>query len=170
MKAVSAGAALLLLGGLAGWMLRGWRDQAHLREISAQAFMMRMMADPQNRMQRYVIKHDPEEPPTPEQRDADLRCILYDPEAIAAPATIRDVTRTGSAIDGWSYDLELDTPKGAFRARWAGEGVPEVGRKRELFGRPAAAQMAGVPTRLEPAWLEPAGTMARLDKRPPAAR
>jgi hypothetical protein len=167
MKRAAIGVALLLAGGLGGWALRGRFDRASLQEVETRAFMLGLMTDPSHRIQRYILRKEPEEPPTPEERDAELRCILYDPEAIAAPATIRDVIQ---GRESWRYQFEVDTPRGAFTAEWDGDGVPRVGRKGELFGRPDKVQLPGVPARLDPAWFEPVGTMARLDKRPVAAR
>jgi hypothetical protein len=163
-QAALACVVLLLAGGLGGWALRGWRDRAFMEKFADATFRVQLSTG--YRTEKYLFNKDPENLPTAEEHEALLRCIAYDPEAVAAPATIRDVLRSGG-IEGWTYKIELDTPKGSFRAQWVGKGVPEVGRKGELFGRVAEwGQLAGTPTLLDPAWLEPAGTIARLDKRP----
>ena len=103
--------------------------------------------------------------------DADLRCLMHDPDAMALPATVRGVSRSDGMDDGdMVVELVVDTAKGAFRTGWRGAVVPAIGRKCELFGRIAVAAQAGSPALLDPGWLEPVGTMAKLSKRPAASK
>jgi len=159
-KAIAIWAALSIAGAGAGWAARARRDRKGMEEIQVRALMIEMSAI--QKTQTYVFREGPYQPPTPEQRDAELRCVVYDPEAIALPATVRKVTREGDFTDR-SYELQLATASGTFTIDWRHGRVPKPGRTGELFGRIAdGGQSDGTPTRLEPGWFEPAGTIARV--------
>jgi hypothetical protein len=156
-KVAVVGAAILLLGGLGGWLLRARHNRAEVAQIAADALALDLLTSRVHTVQEYkrgvAVDHD-----------ADLRCLLYDPGALALPATVRRTSASDGMDDGeMVVELEVDTGKGPFRLGWRGAVVPASGRRCELFGRAAAEdQEAGRPTLLDPGWLEPVGTMARL--------
>src|SRR5436190_7243043 len=160
-KAIAIWAALLIAGAVAGWAGRGRYDRETMEKIATQALMVEMTSG-QFRTQTVVFKKGPEPPPTPEERDAELRCVVYDPEAIALPATIQEVNRTGDFASP-VYELQLATARGAFRIDWRRGKLPRVGQTGELFGRITEGHPLGGPvTQLEPGWFEPAGTIERV--------
>lgn len=131
-----------------------------MEDVAVQALMLEMST--QSRTQTFVFRKGPYPPPTPEERDAELRCVVYDPEAVAMPATVQEVIRKGDFIDR-VYELQLATARGTFTIDWRGGPAPRAGRRGELLGRIAdRGQLEAAPTRLEPGWFEPAGTIARV--------
>lgn len=159
-KAIAVWTALSIAGAGGGWAARARRDRKAMEEISVRALMIEMSTIQKG--QTYVFRKGPWAPPTPQERDAELRCVVYDPEAIALPATVKKVTREGDFTDR-VYELELATARGTFTIDWRHGRVPKSGRTGELFGRIAeGGQLEGTPTRLEPGWFEPAGTIARV--------
>jgi hypothetical protein len=96
--------------------------------------------------------------PVARTHDDDLREILADPAAHALAAKVTNASRTDDGCE-----LEVDTAIGWFRVACGSGEPPSVGDRRDVFGRVApTGQVEGVPTLLRPAWLEPAGTIARL--------
>jgi hypothetical protein len=160
-KAIAIWAPLLIAGAGGGWAARGRYDRKSMEAIATQALMVEMSSG-QFRTQTVVFKKGPEPPPTREERDAELRCVVYDPEAIALPATIQEVNRTGDFASP-VYELQLATARGAFRIDWRGGKLPRVGQTGEVFGRITDRHpLAGSVTELEPGWFEPAGTIERV--------
>jgi hypothetical protein len=159
-KTVAIWAALLIGGAGAGWAARGRYDRKSMEEIATQAFMVDMLT--QSRTQKFVFKKEPDPPPTPEERDAELRCVVYDPEAVALPATVQEVTRKGD-LTSPVLELQLATARGTFAMDWRSGTVPVEGGKGELLGRIADRGPLSSPlTRLEPGWYEPIGTIERV--------
>src|SRR5262245_8913360 len=169
-KAAAIGAVALLGGGAGGWFVRGRHDWAQIQQIAGDAFARDLLTSRVHSVE--VTKRNSDGSETMVDHDADLRCLMHDPDAMALPATVRDVSRSDGMDHGdMVVELVVDTAKGAFRTEWRGAVVPAIGRKCELFGRIAAGdEAAGSPALLDPGWLEPIGTMAKLGKRPEAPR
>jgi hypothetical protein len=161
-KAVTTWIVLLCGGGLGGWALRGRRDQKWLEEIKLQALELQMLTSGP-RVTVFKINHEPEPPPTPAEHNAELRCLMHDPEAVAVAATVRRVTRTGDFVT-IVFEIELETARGTFEIELSSGKEPTVGQTVELFGRPESVPRPGHPPRLDPGWLEPVGTLAQLAK------
>jgi hypothetical protein len=161
-KAIAIWAALLIAGAGGGWAARARYDRKSMDDIAVQAFKLEMLTG-QPRFQKFMIKEEPDLPPTPEERDAELRCVVYDPEAVALPATVQEVIQKGDFTSRY-YELQLATARGTFRIDWRGGTVPKAGRTGELFGRIADRGAFDTLTRLEPGWFEPIGTIARVRK------
>jgi hypothetical protein len=160
-KAITIWAALLIAGAGGSWAARARYDRKAMEDIAVRALMLEM-STAQPRTQTYVFRNEPYPPPTPEERDAELRCVVYDPEAFALPATVQKVIRRGDFTDR-VYELQLATARGTFTIDWRRGTVPKAGRTGELLGRIAdRGQFEGTLTRLEPGWFEPAGTIARV--------
>jgi len=168
-KVVAIGAGVPLAGGAGGWFARGRHDWAQIQKIAADAFAHDLLTSRVHSEDVTTVHADGSE--TKVDHDADLRCLMHDPDAMALPATVRRVSREDGMDDGdMVVELEVDTARGTFRTGWRGVIVPAIGRRCELFGRIAAAAQAGSPPLLDPGWLEPVGTMAKLDKKPEASR
>jgi hypothetical protein len=168
-KVAAIGALMLLAGGAGGWFVRARHDWAQIQQIAADAFAHDLLTSRVHSEDVTTQHSDGSE--TKVDHDADLRCLMHDPDAMALPATVRRVSRSDGMDDGdMVVELEVETARGTFRTGWRGVIVPAIGRKCELFGRIAAGGKAGSPALLDPGWLEPVGTMARLDKKPEAAR
>ena len=151
------GAAMSLAGGAGGWTLRYFSNRAYVERTVEEAASADILTDPAHTTE--VTKRYADGTEIRTNHEADLRCTLHDPEAIAQPASVRAVSHPQ---DG-GVELEVATATGAFLVRWEGSVVPPAGRKCELFGRVAMdGQASGGPKRLAPAWLEPVGTLARL--------
>jgi len=159
-KAIAIWAALLIAGAGGSWAARGRYDRKAMEDISVRALMLEMSTS-QPRTQTFVFRNEPYPPPTPEERDAELRCVVYDPEAVALPATVQKVIRRGDFTDR-VYELQLATARGTFTIEWRRGTVPKTGRTGELLGRIADRGAFDTLTRLEPGWFEPAGTIARV--------
>jgi hypothetical protein len=160
-KAIAIWAALVIAGAGGGWAARGRYDRKSMEAIATQALMVDMSSG-QFRTQTTKFITGPEWPPTQEDRDAELRCVVYDPEAIALPATIQEVNRNGD-FTSTVYELQLATARGAFSIDWRGGKVPKAGQTGELLGRIADNHpLAGPVTQLEPGWFEPTGTIERV--------
>ena len=160
-KAIAMWVPLLIAGAGGGWAARGRYDRKSMEDIATQALMVEMSSG-QFRTQTDVFRKGPEPAPTPEERDAELRCVVYDPEAIALPATVQEVNRTGDFASP-EYELQLATARGTFRIDWRGGKLPKAGQTGELFGRTTDRHpLAGPVTQLDPGWFEPAGTIARV--------
>ena len=163
-KVAAIGALVLLAGGAGGWFVRARHDWAQIQQIAADAFAHDLLTSRVHSEDVTTQHVDGSE--TKVDHDADLRCLMHDPDAMALPATVRRVSRSDGMDDGdMVVELEVDTARGTFRTGWRGVMVPAIGRKCELFGRIAAAAQAGSPALLDPGWLEPVGTMAKLDKK-----
>ena len=163
------GAAMLLAGGGGGWLIRGRHDWAQIQQIAGDALARDLLTSRVHSEE--VTKQYSDGSEAKVDHDADLRCLMHDPDAMALPATVRRVSRSDGMDDGdMVVELEVDTARGTFRTGWRGVIVPAIGRRCELFGRIAAAAQAGSPPLLDPGWLEPVGTMAKLDKKPEASR
>jgi hypothetical protein len=164
------GAAVLLAGGAGGWFVRARHDWAQIQQMAGDALALDLLTSEVH--SEDVTTHHADGSETKVDHDADLRCLMHDPDAMALPGTVRRVSRSDGMDDGdMVVELEVDTARGTFRTGWRGAVVPAIGRKCELFGRIAAAgQAAGSPTLLDPGWLEPVGTMAKLGKKPEAPR
>jgi hypothetical protein len=162
-KAVVMWAALSSAGAGGGFIARGRYDRKAMDAIAFGALKLEMVTG-SPRTQEYIFREGPEPPPTREERDAELRCVVYDPEAIALPATVEAVLPRGESYSRF-YELLLSTAKGPFKIDWRPGKVPKAGRQGELFGRIAhRGPFDGALTRLEPGWFEPAGTIARVGK------
>jgi hypothetical protein len=161
-KAIAIWAALLIAGAGGGWAARARYDRKAMEDIAVQAFMLEMSTG-EPRTQKFVFRKEPYPPPTQEERAAELRCVVYDPEAVALPATVQKVTRKGDFTDPM-YELQLATARGTFTIDWRSGTVPKAGRTGELFGRIADRGQFDTLTRLEPGWFEPTGTIARVRK------
>jgi len=169
-KVAAIGAVVLLGGGAGGWFVRGRNDRAEVQQVAGAALAVDLLTSRVHTEEVTTQNSDGSE--TKVDHDADLRCLMHDPDAMALPATVRGVSRSDGMDDGdMVVELVVDTAKGAFRTGWRGAVVPAIGRKCELFGRIAAdGQAEGSPALLDPGWLEPVGTMAKLGKEPEAAK
>jgi hypothetical protein len=163
------GAGVLLAGAAGGWFVRGRRDWAQIQQMAGDA-LARDLLTSRVHSEDVTTQHS-DGTTTRVDHDADLRCLMHDPDAMALPGTVRRVSRSDGMDDGdMVVELEVDTARGTFRTGWRGAVVPAIGRKCELFGRIAVAAQAGSPALLDPGWLEPVGTMAKLGKKPEAPR
>jgi hypothetical protein len=169
-KVAAIGAVVLLGSGAGGWFVRGRHDWAQIQQVAGDALARDLLTSRVHSEE--VTKRNSDGSETMVDHDADLRCLMHDPGAMALPATVRGVSRSDGMDDGdMVVELEVDTAKGTFRTGWRGAVVPAIGRKCELFGRMAAeGQAAGSPALLDPGWLEPLGTMAKLGTMPEAPR
>jgi hypothetical protein len=150
------GAAMLLAGGAGGWTLRFFSNRSYVQRTIEETASADLLTDPAHTTEATTRYVDGTELRT--DHEADLRCTLHDPEAIAQPASVRAVSYPDGGVE-----LEVGTATGSFLVRWEGSIVPPAGRKCELFGRVATdAQASGGARRLAPAWLEAVGTLARL--------
>ena len=162
-KTIAIWAAVLIAGAGGGGAARGRYDRKAMDGIAFQALKLEMLTGPA-RVQEFVIKNEPDPPPTPEERDAELRCVAYDPEAVALPATVQAVLPKGEVFSR-TFEIQLATARGPFRIDWRSGTVPKAGQAGELLGRIAdRGQFAGALTSLEPGWFEPVGTIARVRK------
>jgi hypothetical protein len=162
-KAMAIWVALSIAGAGGGWLARGRYDRKTIDDIAFGALKLEMLTGPP-RTQEFVFKKVPDPPPTRQERDAELRCVAYDPEAVALPATVEAVLPRGEVYSRF-YELHLATARGLFTIDWRRGKVPKAGQQGELFGKFAdRGQLDGAPTRLEPGWFEPAGTIARVRK------
>jgi hypothetical protein len=163
-KVALIGLVVLLAGGAGGWSLRKRHDRNHIQQLVSDALVRDLLTSRVHTVETTRQNSDGSE--TTVDHYADLRCLMHDPDAIALPATVRGVSRSDGMEDGdVVVELEVDTARGAFRTGWRGAVVPASGRKCELFGRIAGGQASASPTLLDPGWLEPVGTMAKLAKR-----
>jgi hypothetical protein len=164
------GVLALLGGGAGGWLVRERHDWDQVQLIASAALARDLLTSRVHTVETTKRNSDGSE--TTVDHDADLRCLMHDPDALAVPATVRGVSRSDGMDDGdMVVELEVDTARGSFRTDWRGAVVPASGRRCEVFGRLAdAGQVAGKPPLLDPGWLEPVGTMAKLDKKRDAPR
>src|SRR4029079_16643808 len=162
-KVVAIGALVLLAGGAGGWFARGRHDWAQIQKIAADAFAHDLLTSRVHSEDVTTVHADGSE--TKVDHDADLRCLMHDPDAMALPATVRRVSREDGMDDGdMVVELEVDKARGNFRTGWRGVIVPAIGRRCELFGRIAAAAQAGSPPLLDPGWLGPGGPVGEVGK------
>jgi hypothetical protein len=97
-KVAAIGAVVLLGGGAGGWFVRGRHDWAQIQQIAGDALARDLLASRVHSEE--VTKPHSDGSDTMVDHDADLRCLMHDPDAMALPATIRRVSRSDGMDDG----------------------------------------------------------------------
>src|SRR5262245_25737328 len=116
-QAAAIGAVVLLGGGAGGWFVRGRHDWAEIQRVASDALAGDLLTSRVHSEQ--VMQHHTDGSETMADHDADLRCLMHDPDAMALPATVRGVSRSDGMDDGdMVVELVVDTAKGAFRTGW----------------------------------------------------
>ena len=134
-KVAAIGALMLLAGGAGGWFVRARHDWAQIQQIAADAFAHDLLTSRVHSEDVTTQHSDGSE--TKVDHDADLRCLMHDPDAMALPATVRRVSRSDGMDDGdMVVELEVETARGTFRTGWRGVIVPAIGRGVRTDHRP----------------------------------